>query len=558
LKGVRVKFFIFLIVTIAAIWSLVPTYNLYATLPRKQKALQDEKAEIQRTGDSASMRTRMIVWDRAYADYQQERNKTSKASLHLGLDIVGGMHLTMTLSDTIQIARDRISEAIQADLKVIEGRIDKLGVVEPVLQAAGDRIIIQLPGVVDEARAESLIGKTAVLDFRMLAEDRKTEDVLNRIDNFFKALQTGDSASANAPGFRTYVSTAQGEMAIDEQYFPIVAGMLAQVDTTTLMGDYHFFFGPKTRAQGGDVRPMYLLKREAELSTADGKLIDKAYHRIYQGTDDPAATNTFIVDFTLSRSPNPKYNPIAKFATTTQRFVNKRMAIVLDSMVMSAPVIRSKIPDGSGMITTGDVSGDKARDLAIVLATGSMQAPLKVESAQRIGPSLGADSIRRGVQASLIGAALVILFMLIYYNVSGLVAVFAMAMNMLYLFAILGGVLHATLTLPGLAGLALTVGMAVDANVLIFERMREELRWGKSVRVAVENGYQRALPAIIDGNLTTIISAVAIYFMGSGPIRGFATNLVVGLVINVITAVYLTRLVYDFALSQFQMRTLRI
>jgi protein-export membrane protein SecD len=187
-----------------------------------------------------------------------------------------------------------------------------------------------------------------------------------------------------------------------------------------------------------------------------------------------------------------------------------------------------------------------------------MQAPLKVESAERIGPSLGQDSIRRGVQASLIGAALVILFMLIYYNVSGLVAVLAMAMNMLYLFAILGGVLHATLSLPGLAGLALTVGMAVDANVLIFERMREELRWGKSVRVAVENGYQRALPAIIDGNLTTIISAVALYFMGSGPIRGFATNLVIGLVINVITAVYLTRMVYDFALSQFQMRTLRI
>jgi preprotein translocase subunit SecD len=210
------------------------------------------------------------------------------------------------------------------------------------------------------------------------------------------------------------------------------------------------------------------------------------------------------------------------------------------------------------MITTGDVNGDKARDLAIVLSTGALQAPLKVESSERIGPSLGQDSIRRGTQAALIGAALVILFMLIYYNVSGLVAVFAMAVNMLYLFAILGGVLHATLTLPGLAGMALTVGMAVDANVLIFERIREELGWGKSPRLAVENGYARALTAIIDGNLTTIISAVALYFLGSGPIRGFATNLVIGLVINVITAVYLTRMIYDLALHQFQVKTIRI
>jgi protein-export membrane protein SecD len=549
---------IFLVVTIAAVWSLLPTYNLYTSLPRKQRALQAQKAEILRAGDSASLRSQLMAWDRSYADYEQERNKASKGALHMGLDIVGGMHLTMTLADTVQIARDRIADAIQSDMKVIEGRIDRLGVVEPMIQSAGDRIIIQLPGVVDEARAESLIGKTAVLDFRMLADDKKTEDILNRVDNYFKTLPTPDSASANAPAFRTYISTTQGDLAVDEQYFPVVAGMLAQIDTTSIMGDYHFFFGPKTRTQGGDMRTMFLLKREPELSTADGKLIDKAFHRIYQGTDDPAATNTFIVDFTLARAANPKYNPIAKFATTTQRYVGKRMAIVLDSIVMSAPVIRSKIPDGSGMITTGDVSGDKARDLAIVLSTGSMQAPLKIESAERIGPSLGADSIRRGVEATLIGTALVVIFMMIYYSLSGVLAVFAMGMNMLYLFAILGGVMHATLSLPGLAGMALTVGMAVDANVLIMERIREEMKWGKSIRVAIENGYARAFVTIIDSNLTTIISAIALYVLGSGPIRGFATTLTLGLVINVITAVYLTRMIYDFAMVQFPIKTLRI
>jgi protein-export membrane protein SecD len=242
----------------------------------------------------------------------------------------------------------------------------------------------------------------------------------------------------------------------------------------------------------------------------------------------------------------------------TQRYIGKRMAIVLDSIVQSAPVIQSKIPDGSGMITTGDVSGEKARDLSIVLATGSMQAPLRIESAERIGPSLGADSIRRGLDAALIGAILVVLFMVIYYSLSGVLAVFAMVMNMLYLFGILGGVMHATLSLPGLAGMALTIGMAVDSNVLIMERIREELRWGKSIRAAIENGYSRVFSLLIDSHLTTILSSVALYVMGSGAIRGFATTLTIGLVINFITAIFLTRVVYDFALAQFPIQRLRI
>jgi len=527
-------------------------------MPGRFRALDKEKADILSSSDSSSIRSQLITWDRSYADLQMERNRTSKRSLHLGLDIIGGMHLTLTLSDTIQMARDRIPDAIRSDMKVIEGRIDRLGVVEPLIQAAGDRLIIQLPGVVDEARAESLIGKTAVLDFRMLADDKRTEDVITRLDNYSRTLQGADSTTTNAPSFRTYISTERGDLAVDEQYYPVVANLLAQTDTAKITGEYRFFFGPKERSTGGEIRRLYLLKRETELSTADGKLIDKAYHRIYTGSDDPQATNTFIVDFTLSRAGNAKYNPVTKFANVTQRFVNKRMAIVLDSVVMSAPVIRSKIPDGSGMITTGDVAGDKARDLAIVLSTGSLQAPLKIESAERIGPSLGSDSIRRGIQAALIGAILVVLFMCIYYSLSGMLAVFAMIMNMIFLFAILGGLMGATLSLPGLAGMALTVGMAVDANVLILERIREELRWGKSIRAAIENGYSRAFVTIIDANLTTIISAIALYVMGSGAIRGFATTLTLGLIINVITAVYLTRMIYDFTLVQFPIKTLRI
>ncbi|MEO0108393.1 MAG: protein translocase subunit SecD [candidate division WOR-3 bacterium] len=551
MKGVRIKVLIFLVATGAALWSLWPSYKLYFVLPARFRALEARRAEILRTADSTSLRAQLIAWDHDQAELQAERIRTMKSALHLGLDIVGGMHLTMGLADTVQLPRDRVADAIRSDIKVIEGRVDKLGVVEPVIQHAGDRLIVQLPGVVDEARAESLIGKTAVLDFRILADDRRTEDLLTRIDNYFKARQAADTLSGvTQTSFRTYISMAGGDLSVDEQYYPIVRQMLAEVETTTVGSEYRFFFGPRERSTGGDIRRLYLLRREPELSTADGKLIDKAFHRIYTGTDDPSATNTFIVDFTLSRSPNPKYNPVAKFASTTQRYINKRMAIVLDSVVMSAPVIKSKIPDGSGMITTGDVSGEKARDLAIVLATGSLQAPLKIESAERIGPSLGADSIRRGVRASLVGAVLVIIFMLIYYNLSGFVAVFALTMNMLYLLAILGGVLHATLTLPGLAGMALTVGMAVDANVLIFERIREELRWGKSVRAAIDNGYQRALTAIIDGNLTTIISAIFLFQFGTGPVKGYAVTLIIGIAASMFTAVFVSRLIFELTIGR--------
>ena len=309
MRGVRVRFFIFLAVTIAAVWSLYPTYNLYVTLPKREKALLDQKAEIQSSSDTASVRVQLLSWNRTYADYEQEKAKTTKNSLHLGLDIQGGMHLTLSMADTVQMPRDQIPDAIRSDIKVIEGRIDKLGVVEPLLQAAGDRVIIQLPGVVDEARAESLIGKTAVLDFRMMAEEKRTDDIINRIDNYFKSQSTAESASANAPGFRTYISSQNSDMAVDEQYYNILAGMLAQVETTGIMTDYHFFFGPTEHDQGGDMRKLYLLKRDPELSTADGKLIDKAYARIYAGSDNPQATNTFIVDFTLSRSANAEVQP---------------------------------------------------------------------------------------------------------------------------------------------------------------------------------------------------------------------------------------------------------
>jgi preprotein translocase subunit SecD len=209
------------------------------------------------------------------------------------------------------------------------------------------------------------------------------------------------------------------------------------------------------------------------------------------------------------------------------------------------------------MITTNDVNPDEARDLAIVLRSGALPAPVVIVEERSVGPSLGNDSIRQGILAGLVGALAVLLFMVIYYGVGGVLADFALVFNIFFLLAVLAG-LRATLTLPGLAGIALTIGMAVDANVLVFERIREELRGGKTTLAAVDTGYDRALVTIIDANATTVITALALYFMGSGPIRGFAITLIAGLIINVITAVFLTRFVFDWFLSRFEIRKLRI
>ncbi len=281
-----------------------------------------------------------------------------------------------------------------------------------------------------------------------------------------------------------------------------------------------------------------------------GSAIKDARPAPYQGSE-PGLANTWIVSLKLGRKE------AAVFAQVTGRNVGRRLAIVLDNVVKSAPVIQNRIPDGNAMITTNDVNPDDARDLAIVLRSGALPAPVNIVEERSVGASLGKDAIRRGIIASLIGAAAVVVFMILYYAVGGALADIALTLNILFLLAVLAG-LRATLTLPGLAGIALTIGMAVDANVLVFERIREELRSGKTNLAAVDTGYARALVTIVDSNATTIITAIALYFVGTGAIRGFAITLITGLVINVITAVFVTRWVFDWWLSRFQVRKLRI
>jgi protein-export membrane protein SecD len=295
------------------------------------------------------------------------------------------------------------------------------------------------------------------------------------------------------------------------------------------------------------VRRLYMLKAEPEML---GSAIKDARPAPYQGSE-PGLANTWIVSLKLGRKD------AAVFAQVTGRNIGRRLAIVLDNVVKSAPVIQTRIPDGNAMITTNEVNPDESRDLAIVLRSGALPAPVNIVEERSVGASLGSDSIRRGILACLIGAVVVVVFMIIYYSVAGVLADLALFLNVFFLLAVMAG-LHSTMTLPGIAALALTIGMAVDANVLVFERIREELRWGKTVMAAVDAGYDRAFITIIDANATTVITAIALYFIGSGPIRGFATTLTAGLIINVITAVFVTRFIFDWWLARFEVKKLRI
>jgi preprotein translocase subunit SecD len=245
------------------------------------------------------------------------------------------------------------------------------------------------------------------------------------------------------------------------------------------------------------------------------------------------------------------------FGDVTEQNTGKRLAIVLDGNVHSAPVIREKIPSGQAQIT-GGFTAEEARDLAIVLRAGALPAPVQILEERTVGPSLGADSIRKGVISTLAGGLAVVLFMVVYYRLSGLIADLAVMLNVLILLASMAG-FHATLTLPGIAGIVLTMGMAVDTNILIFERIREEFRLGKTVRAAIEAGFKRAFTTVIDTHVTVLVSAVILYQFGTGPVKGFAVSLFIGILASLFTAVFFTRLVFDLIyMGRRRLQTLSI
>ncbi|MFH0762501.1 MAG: protein translocase subunit SecD [Candidatus Omnitrophota bacterium] len=402
--------------------------------------------------------------------------------INLGLDLKGGMHLLLKV-DTEQLTPEAKKDATDRAVEVIRNRIDEFGVRETSIQKQGeDEIVVQLPGVTDRERAIDLIGKTALLEFKVVSSDL-----------------------------------------------------------------------PKLKeALAGSVPEGYELKYTQEDS--EGLLLEK------KAALTGAALTDASIRFDQSQFNEPlvalQFNPegAKKFAEITASNVGKRLAIVLDGKVQSAPRIKEAIPSGEAVIT-GRFSAEEAQDLALVLRVGALPAPMHVEEERTIGPLLGQDSINKGVKATVIGLGLVFIFMAAIYLFSGIIANIALLLNLVM---ILGGLgllpflfpgVSATLTLPGIAGIVLSLGMAVDANILINERIREELLIGRNLRAAIANGYSKAFSAIIDSNVTTLIAAFLLFQFGTGPIRGFAVTLTIGLLASLFTAIIVTRTIFEILLQ---------
>jgi SecD/SecF fusion protein len=382
--------------------------------------------------------------------------------LKLGLDLKGGMHLVLRV-DTSKLDEESRKDAAERALEVVRNRIDEFGVSEPSIQLQGrDKILIQLPGITDPERAKEIIGRTALLEFKLVETD---------------------------PEKRKENPEAYEEKTHDDE-------TLWLEKSTPLTG--------------------------AEIKTA------------YMGMDNIGSPDVRL-EF---KSKGAKI-----FAKITGDNIGRRLAIVLDGKIHSAPVIKTKIPDGNAQIT-GQFTAEEATDLAIVLKAGALPAPLVIEEDRTISPSLGKDSIEKGVKAAIVGSILVVAFMAIYYMFAGMVANLALCLNLIILLAALS-LFRAALTLPGIAGIALTMGMAVDANVLIFERIREELNIGKTLGAGIIAGYKKAFLTIFDSNLTTLITGIILFYVGTGPVRGFAVTLSIGIIISMFTAIVVTRVVFD-------------
>jgi preprotein translocase subunit SecD len=438
---------------------------------------------------------------------ERERDKDPMITkiLNLGLDLRGGTHLVLEIDRSKVDAKTNIQEAIERAIEIIRNRVDDTGVAEPYIAKQGDRwIVVQLPGIKEPELAKELIGKTALLTFHVVDES-------GALSAFTSAL-------------------GEKKMSIQEFMDLQKKGQAPKELVKLIPAGYEVLPGKESR--------YVMVKSEPELT---GSTLVNAKVTIGQ-------YNAPIVSI--------EFNPegTKRFGDVTAANVGKSLAIVLDGIVQSAPVIRSAIPDGNAIIE-GNFSSEDAKLLSTILRAGALPAPVRVIEERTVGPSLGEDSIKAGVRASLIGLGLVILVMIIYYRTSGLIADIAMAINLLFIFGILAS-LHATLTLPGIAGTILSLAMAVDANVLILERVREEMQLGKSVRLSIDLGYKHAWSAIIDGHVTTLISAGLLFQFGTGPIKGFAVTLFWGVLISIFTAVYVTRMIYDFWLSRSEVPSL--
>lgn len=530
------------------------------------------------------------------------RDKYIDSAIKLGLDLQGGMHLVLEIDDA-KLSADAKRDAMDRVLTIIRNRVDQFGVAEPVIQKQGDRrLIVQLPGLQDPERARNLIGRTAQLDFRLVRDSNELLETVDALDTALKGVKVSGtgvdsteamnappelktqeestkvdtavapeaeqvtspfdtllpqvpgepeplevpfSADENAP-FRSYLSGAYlGGLVVDVRYMKRVEMLLNTPQAQNVISKKDTFLWKEDAQPTDDGRQARILYLVEKKPTLRGSTLEDASTQ--PGSNDPSSLE---VSFDLNREG------ALIFSRWTGENVGRQIAIVLDKRVYSAPTVETKIAGGSGRIT-GRFTDEEANDLAIVLRAGALPAPVHIIEERTVGPTLGRDSIQAGIRAAVIGFILVMIFMIIYYQASGFLACLALILNLALVLAALA-YFHAALTLPGIAGLILTIGMAVDANVLIFERIREELAKAKTVRSAIDSGYDRAFTTIFDANLTTLITAFVLYSFGTGPIKGFATVLSIGIIASMFTALMCTRVVYDLITARWTLRKLSI
>ncbi|HEX6940671.1 MAG TPA: protein translocase subunit SecD [Longimicrobiales bacterium] len=484
--------------------------------------------------------------------------------LKLGLDLRGGMHLALEVADPEgTFTPEARADATDRALKIIRTRIDEFGVEEPLIQKIGsDRIIVELAGITDEERAKGIIQQTAFLEFKLVDDGEELVRALPRIDRAIvealgpealteraRADRPGqaveellfggqDTARADTAVAETEArpltalllnSGAPGEFLVAEADVPTVTRYLSLPEVARVMPrGVELLWGVEPTGRGAQLyRTLYVLEERAFMT---GEALENA-----SAGRDPQFNQT-IVSFELNRRGG------RTFERVTGEHIGDRIAIVLDDKVYSAPVVRSRI-DTNGQIELGQAPLQEANDLALVLRAGALPAPLQIIEERVVGPSLGADSIVKGQLAGVVGVLLVIAIMVGYYRLAGVLSIIALGV---YAVIVLGGMaaLNATLTAPGIAGLILSIGMAVDANVLIFERIREELAAGRTVRMAVDAGFSNAMSAIVDSNITTLLTALILFRFGTGPVRGFAVTLSIGIIASFFSAVFVTRTLF--------------
>ena len=512
-----------------------------------------------------------------YASCAESRGEGDLAAacspVKLGLDLQGGMHLVLEVEDPEgTMTPESRADATDRALKIIRTRIDQFGVEEPLIQKAGeDRIIVELAGISDEGRAKDILQQTAFLQFFLVHSGQEYQEFRGSLDRLDRAVlaafpdagtrqadqaprgesvedllfgggdtattaSAGDTAddtteAAAAPTRRPFSElllqgSQEGQLLVAERDVQQIQEWLTsdQVQRAVPRG-MTLRLGQEAQGEGAELyRPLWVLEDRPFLR---GEELEDAV------AGKESQFNETIVSFDLSRRGGRIFDRI------TSQNIGELIAIVLDEQVVSAPVIQGRI-GASGQIQMGQAPLSEAQDLALVLRAGALPAPLRIMEERTVGPSLGADSVEQGEMAGIVGLMLVVLVMIGYYRTSGALAVGALVV---YVILVMGGLaaFNATLTLPGIAGLILSVGMAVDANVLIFERIREELAAGRVPRTASDEGFQHAMSAIVDSNLTTLLTALILFQFGTGPVRGFAVTLSVGIIASFFSAVYVTR-----------------